>query len=63
MNDWNWILNFSWIDSIVFQNSGTFYNLDFHHWEDKTSFLSNTSGNINDMIKNYEKYPSICNIK
>lgn len=62
MNDWNWILNFSWIDSIVFQNNGTFYNLDIHHWEDKTSFLSNTSGNIND-IKNYEKYPSICNVK
>ena len=34
-----------------------------HHWEDKTSSPSNTSDKINDIIKNYEKHPSICNIK
>ena len=38
-------------------------NLDLHHWEDKTSSPSNTSDKINDIIKNYEKYPSICNMK
>ena len=38
-------------------------NLDLHHWEDKTSSPSNTSDKINDIIKNYEKHPSICNIK
>ena len=38
-------------------------NLDLHHWEDKTSTPSNTSDKINDIIKNYEKHPSICNIK
>ena len=37
-------------------------NLDLHHWEDKIS-PSNTSDRINDIIKNYEKHPSICNIK
>ena len=34
-----------------------------HHWEDKTSSPSNTSDKINSIIKNYEKHPSICNIK
>ena len=34
-----------------------------HHWEDKTSFPSNTSNKFNDIIKNYEKHSSICNIK
>ena len=34
-----------------------------HQWEDKTSSPSNTSDKINDIIKNYEKLPSICNIK
>ena len=38
-------------------------NLDLHHWEDKTSSPSNTSDKINDIMKNYEKHPSICNIK
>ena len=38
-------------------------NLGLHHWEDKTSSPSNTSDKINDIIKNYEKHPSICNIK
>ena len=38
-------------------------NLDLHHWEDRTSSPSNTSDKINDIIKNYEKHPSICNIK
>ena len=38
-------------------------NLDLYHWEDKTSSPSNTSDKINDIIKNYEKHPSICNIK
>ena len=37
-------------------------NLDFHHWEDKTFSPSNTSDKINDIIKNYEKPPSLCNI-
>ena len=58
MNDWNWILNFSWIDCIVFQNGGTFYNLDLHHWGGETS-PSNTSDKITDIIKNHEKHPSI----
>ena len=40
-----------------------FDNLDLHHWEDKTSSPSNTSDKINDIIKNHEKHPSICNIK
>ena len=30
---------------------------------DKTFSPSNTSDKINDIIKNYEKHPSICNIK
>ena len=34
-----------------------------HHWKDKTSPPSNTSHKINGIIKNYEKHPSICNIK
>ena len=38
-------------------------NLDLHHCENKTSSPSNTSDKINDIIKNYEKHPSICNIK
>ena len=38
-------------------------NIDLHHWEDKTFSSSNTSDKINDIIKNYEKQPSICNIK
>ena len=38
-------------------------NFDLHHWEDKTSSPSNTSDKINDIIKNYEKHPSIWNIK
>ena len=38
-------------------------NLNLHHWEDKTSPPSSTSDKINDIIKNYEKHPSICNIK
>ena len=38
-------------------------NLDLHYWEDKTSFPSNTSYIINDIIKNYEKHPSIWNIE
>ena len=33
-----------------------------NHWENKTS-PSNTSDKINGIIKNYEKHPSICNIK
>ena len=32
------------------------------HWEDKNSSPSNISDKINDIIKNYEKYPSICNL-
>ena len=38
-------------------------NLDLHHWEGKTSSPSNTSNKINDIIKNYEKHPSIWNMK
>ena len=38
-------------------------NLDLHHWEDNTSSPSNISDKINEVIKNYEKHPSICNIK
>ena len=38
-------------------------NLDLNHWENKTSFPSNTSDKINDIIKNYEKHTTICNIK
>ena len=38
-------------------------NLNLHHWEDKTSPPSSTSDKINDIIKNSEKHPSICNIK
>ena len=38
-------------------------SLNLHHWEDKTSPPSSTSDKINDNIKNYEKHPSICNIK
>ena len=38
-------------------------NLDLHHWEGKTSSPSNTSDKINHIIKNYEKHPSICNMK
>ena len=38
-------------------------NLDLHHWEGKTSSPSNTSYKINDIIKNYEKHPSIWNMK
>ena len=34
-----------------------------NHWEDKTSSPSKTSVKINDIINNYEKYPSICDIK
>ena len=38
-------------------------NLNLHDWKDKTSAPSSTSDKINDIIKNYEKHPSICNIK
>ena len=38
-------------------------NIDLHYWEGKTSSPSNTSDKINDIIKNYEKHPSICNMK
>ena len=38
-------------------------NLDLHHWKDKTSSPSNTSDKINNISKDYEKYPSTCNIK
>ena len=38
-------------------------NLDLHHWEGKTSSPSNSSDKINDIIKNYQKHPSICNMK
>ena len=38
-------------------------NLNLHHWQDKTSPLSSTSDKINDINKNYEKHPTICNIK
>ena len=38
-------------------------NLDLHHWEGKTSSPSNTSDKINGIIKNYEKHPSIWNMK
>ena len=38
-------------------------NLDLHYWEGKTSSPSNNSDKINDIIKNYEKHPSICNMK
>ena len=38
-------------------------NLHLHHWEGQTSSPSNTSDKINDIIKNYEKHPSICNMK
>ena len=38
-------------------------NLDLHHWEGKTFSPSHTSDKIIDMIKNYEKHLSICNIK
>ena len=38
-------------------------NLNLHQWEDKTSPLSSTSDKINDIDKNYEKHPTICNIK
>ena len=34
-----------------------------HHWKDKTSSPPNTSDKINEIIKNYEKRPSVCNIK
>ena len=34
-----------------------------HHWQDKTSPLSGTSDKINDIKKNYEKHPTICNVK
>ena len=37
--------------------------LDLHHLEDKTSSPSNTSDKINYTIENYEKHPSICNMK
>ena len=39
------------------------HNLDLHRWEDKISSPSNTSDKINDISKNYEKHPSICNMK
>ena len=35
------------------------YSLNLHHWEDKTSPPSSTSDKIDDIIKNYEKHPSI----
>ena len=35
-------------------------DLNLHHREDKTSPPSSTSDKINDIIKNYEKHPSIC---
>ena len=38
-------------------------NLDLHHQEDITSSSSNTFHKINDIIRNYEKHPSICNKK
>ena len=38
-------------------------NLGLHLWEDKISPPSNTPDKTNDIIKNYEKHPSICNIK
>ena len=38
-------------------------NLNLHHWEDKTSPPSSTSDKINDIIKNYEKHPSIGNVE
>ena len=38
-------------------------SLNLHHWEDKNSPPSSTSDKINDIIKNYEKHPSICKIK
>ena len=38
-------------------------NLYLHYWEDKTSSPRKTSDKINDINKNYEKHPSICNIK
>ena len=38
-------------------------NLDLHHWEGKTSSPPNTSDKINDVIKNSEKHPSICNME
>ena len=34
-------------------------NLNLHHWENKTSPPSRTSDKINNIIKNYEKHPSI----
>ena len=33
------------------------------HWEDKTSARSSSSDKVNDIIKDYEKHPSICKIK
>ena len=38
-------------------------SLNLHHWVDKTSPPSSTSDKINEIIKNYEKHPSICKIK
>ena len=38
-------------------------NFNLHHWEDKTSSPSSISDKINDIIRNYENYPSTCNIK
>ena len=38
-------------------------DLNLHHREDKTSPPSSTSDKINDIIKNYKKHRSICNIK
>ena len=43
--------------------SETVDNLNLHDCKDKTSPPSSTSDKINDIIKNYEKHPSICNIK
>ena len=38
-------------------------NLNLHYWEDKIRVPSNSSNKINDIIKNFENHPSICNIK
>ena len=38
-------------------------SLNLRHWEDKTSARSSSSDKVNDIIKDYEKHPSICKIK
>ena len=67
---WYWYC-FEWKWKFDFEKRGNCYdyfsaivdNLSLRHWKEKTSPPSSTSDKINDIIKNYEKHPSICNIK